>query len=82
MARYIERNKQVIRQWELLRALEEAPRTRPELAALLGTTVRTVHRDLDALQAARFPLYSERHDDGHVRWHLLGTRPAPARRVA
>lgn len=65
------RNSQVIRQWSILQALTNAPRTVPELARDLRTTKRTVYRDLEALQAWPFPLFTERHDDGMTRWHLL-----------
>jgi predicted DNA-binding transcriptional regulator YafY len=82
MARYTERNRQVVRQWEVLLALQEAPLDVATLASRLGTTVRTIYRDLDALQAARFALYSERHGDGLVRWHLLGRNVAPERMAA
>jgi predicted DNA-binding transcriptional regulator YafY len=81
-ARHTERNRQVIRQWDVLLALQEAPRTVGELAASLGVTVRTVYRDLDALQAARFALYTDNTEDGAVRWRLMGRNRAPARRAA
>lgn len=80
MAKPSERNQQVIRQWEVLRRLEAGPSTVDELAAGVGdhgTTRRTIYRDLDALQAARFPIVRERHEDNRVRWRLLtkGLRP-------
>ena len=65
------RNSQVVRQWFLLQTLQSAPKTVPELARDLGTTPRTVYRDLEALQALPFAFYTERHDDGATRWHLL-----------
>ena len=65
------RNSQVVRQWSLLQTLKDAPRTVPELAQALDTTSRTVYRDLEALQALPFAFYTERHDDGAIRWHLL-----------
>ncbi len=82
MATPSERNRQVVRQWEVLRRLEAGPATVDELAAGVGdarVTVRTIYRDLDALQAARFPLVNERHADGRVRWHLLTTGLTPGR---
>lgn len=78
------RNRQVIRQWRVLRLLEQRPRTLAELAAAVGErggTTRTIRRDLEALEAAGFPLYNERHEDGAVRWHAL-QRVAPERRSA
>lgn len=67
------RNTQVVRQWSILQSLKAAPRTVPELARDLGTTSRTVYRDLEALQTLPFAFYTERHDDGATRWHLLCT---------
>ena len=81
-SRRLERNNQVIRQWELLLALAAHPQTVVELSQRLSTTVRTIYRDLDALQAARFALYNERHSDGAVRWHVLDVIAVPARRAA
>jgi predicted DNA-binding transcriptional regulator YafY len=85
MARPTERNRQVIRQWEILRLLEERPRSLGELASRVGdsgVTQRTVRPDLEALEAARFPIYSEKDDDGIMRWRLLVKGLTPARRAA
>ena len=82
MARPSERNRQVVRQWEILTALQESPRTILELANLTSVTTRTIRRDLEALQTAAFPLYDEQHSDGCVRWHLTSRNVAPARRAA
>lgn len=71
MARPTGRNRQVVRQWEVLNALEAGPRTIEELARMVGdggVTPRTIRRDFQALKAARFPIYSDRDDDGQVRW--------------
>jgi predicted DNA-binding transcriptional regulator YafY len=70
----VPRGNQLIRQWRLLRALESSRLGRSvadlqEAVAELGS-LRTVYRDLEALQGAGFPLYQD--DDG--RWRLL--RPA------
>ena len=81
-SRVHERNAQVVRQWEILITLQAGSRTVPELAQQFATTRRTIYRDLDALQAARFALYNERHADGAIRWHLLGGNSIPARRAA
>jgi predicted DNA-binding transcriptional regulator YafY len=79
----VPRNDQVTRQWHLLRLLE-SPRgiTLDELNARLPADyarhARTVRRDLEALEAAGFPLVNERVE-GSVRWRLMdGARQAPA----
>lgn len=77
------RNDQVTRQWHLLRLLE-APSgiTLDEILSRLPADYlrhgRTVRRDLEALEAAGFPILNERVD-GLVRWRLMdGFRQAPA----
>lgn len=65
------RHAQIVRHWSLLRALSRGARTAPELADLLQVTERTIYRDLSVLQEVRLQLYTERHDDGQTRWHLL-----------
>ncbi len=77
------RNDRVIRQWHLLRQLE-SPRgaTLQELAGALPDDVpkhlRTLRRDLAALEAAGFPLLTERVN-GQARWKLIeGYRHIPA----
>lgn len=85
MARPSERNRQVIRQWELLQQLEERPRTLNELAAAVGvegTTTRTIRRDLEALEGAGFAIYDDVDDEGVRRWQLLTKGVTPARRAA
>jgi len=78
------RNDQVTRQWHVLQRLEGSKRglTLDELLAALPSNMakhpRTLRRDLEALEAAHFPLLSERVD-GCVRWRLLdGFRNVPA----
>ncbi len=69
------RNAEVIRQWTILREIERATggATIHELASLTGVTTRTIRRDLEALEAAGFPLYDDRsHDDGKTRWRVNG----------
>ena len=39
----------------------------PELAGELESNVRTIYRDMQALEMAGFPLYTER-EDGVERW--------------
>jgi predicted DNA-binding transcriptional regulator YafY len=66
----VPRNAEVIRQWSILRDLEASRRlTIDEMASRTGVTTRTIRRDLDALQAAGFPLYDETHD-GKKYWML------------
>jgi predicted DNA-binding transcriptional regulator YafY len=70
------RNDQMIRQWHLLRHLEASRygATLTELGDALppecGCHPRTLRRDLEALEAAGFPLLTDRRD-GHVVWKLL-----------
>ncbi len=70
------RNAEVIRQWTVLREVERARGTGVtihDLASLTGVTTRTIRRDLEALEAAGFPLYDDRtHDDGRTRWKVNG----------
>src|SRR5690349_19176888 len=70
------RNAEVIRQWTILREIENARGggvTIDDLAALCGVTTRTIRRDLQALQEAGFPVYDDRgRDDGRTRWILNG----------
>jgi predicted DNA-binding transcriptional regulator YafY len=69
------RNTEIVRQWNLLRAIEGARfgLTMEAMIRLSGVTRRTVYRDLDALQEARFPLTNETRD-GRVYW-MLGAPP-------
>ncbi|MBI1893882.1 MAG: WYL domain-containing protein [Candidatus Rokubacteria bacterium] len=77
------RNDQVTRQWHLLRQLESSRgATLQELAEGLPDDYpkhpRTVRRDLEALEAAHFPLLTERVN-GQTRWKLMeGFRHIPA----
>lgn len=70
------RNRQVVRQWTLLRRLARSRgNTLRTLSNELGVAGRTIRRDLDALQEAGFPLVDEIADDrGTVQWRLLGDR--------
>src|SRR3954466_3526852 len=64
------RNAEVIRQWSILRDLESSRRvTIDDLAERTGVSTRTIRRDLEALQAAGFPLFDEVHD-GKKYWML------------
>lgn len=68
------RNQEVIRQWKVLHAIESSRHgvTIDQLAGDLDVTTRTIRRDLAALQEAGFPLFDERDEAGHARWHLDG----------
>ena len=70
------RNAEVIRQWTVLRAIEQARTagvTIDQLASLCNVTTRTIRRDLQALEEAGFPIYDDRaRDDGKTRWVLNG----------
>ena len=70
------RNAEVIRQWTILREVEQARGvglTIDQLAPLCGVTTRTIRRDLQALEEAGFPLFDDRsHEDGRTRWKLNG----------
>lgn len=68
-----ERNRQVIRQWTILRTIgSRRDATIPALAQDLGVSTRTIRRDLAALEEAGFPIVDEAiHDDGRKTWRLL-----------
>ncbi len=72
----VPRNAEVIRQWTILREIEQARAagvTIDALASLCGVTTRTIRRDLQALEEAGFPIYDDRaRDDGKTRWVLNG----------
>lgn len=69
------RNTEVIRQWNILRSIEAARygHTVHELAEANHVHVRTIYRDVIALQEAGFPLCDESRD-GHTYW-MLNTQP-------
>jgi len=77
------RNDQITRQWLLLRLLESSHGvTLDDIAGRLPADYsrhsRTVRRDLEALEAAGFPILNERVD-GRVRWRMTdGFRQVPA----
>jgi len=72
----VPRNAEVIRQWTILREIENARGsgvTIDELASLCDVTTRTIRRDLQALEEAGFPLYDDKtSDDGKTRWRVNG----------
>lgn len=66
------RGSQMARQWRLLRLIESRRHgiTAADLARELEIPLRTVYRDLEAIQEAGFPLYSERDASGSI-WKLM-----------
>lgn len=70
------RNQEVIRQWQILRAIEAGKTgcTIHQLAELTGVTTRTIRRDLEALQEAGFALFDEGAENETKRWKL-DTKP-------
>ena len=66
------RNRETIRQWELLRTLDanRLGATVDDLAGQLSVTKRTIWRDMEALQYVGFPLTSE-PDGKRTRWKLM-----------
>lgn len=66
------RGDQLSRQWQIIRTLLSARtgKTAAELAEALDCHPRTVYRDLQALQGAGFPIYTERADNRNL-WSLL-----------
>jgi predicted DNA-binding transcriptional regulator YafY len=67
------RNQEVMRQWNLLRAIEAARMglTVQQMADECQVTRRTIYRDLEALQEVGFPIASEARD-GHTYYVLSG----------
>lgn len=68
------RNRQIVRQWETLRAISSRRGLTIEALSLdFGVSTRTVRRDLEALQEAGFPLVDEVvEDSGLKQWRLMG----------
>ncbi len=66
------RGDQLARQWRIIQILigSQMGRTAGELAKTLGCHVRTIYRDLEALESGGFPLYTDK-TDGKSRWHIL-----------
>ena len=69
------RNSELIRQWEILRAIDAARGGIPvaKLAAARAVHPRTIRRDLEALAKAGFPLYDDQVN-GTTMWKL-GAKP-------
>ncbi len=68
------RGDQLARQRRIIRAIEASPNglTVTEIAEREETGFRTIYRDLEALQAAGFPLYTEKVDRSN-RWAVIDT---------
>jgi len=68
------RGDQLSRQWKLIQTLisSRIGKSAADLAVELDINPRTVYRDLEALQAAGFPVYTERVE-GKSLWSLLDT---------
>jgi predicted DNA-binding transcriptional regulator YafY len=65
------RNTELIRQWEILRAIDAARNgiPVPKLASVHNVHQRTIRRDIEALSKAGFPLYDEM-GNGTTMWKL------------
>ena len=68
------RGDQLGRQWKIIQTLisSRQGKSAADLAAELECNPRTVYRDLEALQVAGFPIYTER-SEGKNLWSLLDT---------
>jgi len=68
------RGDQLAREAGIFRAIEASPNglTVAEIAEREETGIRTIYRDLEALQAAGFPLYTERGERA-TRWAFIDT---------
>ncbi len=66
------RGTQLARQWKILRLLESRKRvlTVAELSGELDVPPRTLYRDLEAIQEAGYPLYTEREGRSSY-WRLV-----------
>ena len=65
------RNAEVIRQWKILKRIEKSRYvSASDLAEEHDVALRTIRRDIEALQEAGFPLYDDR-ESGRKIWRLL-----------
>ncbi|MEO5763148.1 MAG: transcriptional regulator [Vicinamibacteria bacterium] len=65
------RNAEVIRQWKILKRIERSRYvTAADLSEEHGVAMRTIRRDIEALQEAGFPLYDDR-ESGRKIWRLM-----------
>jgi predicted DNA-binding transcriptional regulator YafY len=74
------RGDQLSRQWRIIQTLISAKqgKSASDLAGTLECHSRTIYRDLEALQAAGFPLYNQKRDNKTL-WSILetGSRQMP-----
>jgi predicted DNA-binding transcriptional regulator YafY len=72
------RGDQLARQWKIFQTLVSSRygKSVSALAKDLGCHQRTVYRDLDALEAAGFPIYTENVDGRNI-WYLLDSARNP-----
>ncbi len=63
LGRELARGNPFLRQWRILVLLRRSRRTLEELAAEAGCSTRTTRRDLEVLQAAGLPIYTERGEE-------------------
>jgi len=63
------RGDQLARQWGIIGAIEASPNglTVTEIEQREETGIRTIYCDLEALQAAEFPLYTEKVEKANLR---------------
>jgi hypothetical protein len=65
---------QLVWQWRIIQPIEASPNglTVTEIAQREETGIHTIYRDLEALQAAGFPLYTEKVERA-TRWAFIDT---------
>ncbi|MDP2645397.1 MAG: HTH domain-containing protein [Desulfobacterales bacterium] len=68
------RGDQLARQWQIIQMMlsSRMGKSAADLARELECTARTIYRDLEALQEAGFPIYTERINSKNL-WSLLDT---------
>ena len=68
------RGDQLARDWGIFRAIEASPNglTVTEITGREETGIRTIYRDLEALQTAGFPLYTGKVERA-TRWAFIDT---------
>lgn len=68
------RGDQLGRQWKIIQVLQSSRNGMPaaEMAEKLGCHKRTIYRDLEALQIAGFPIYTDQRENRRF-WSLLDT---------
>jgi predicted DNA-binding transcriptional regulator YafY len=68
------RGDQLARQWRIIRAIEASPNglTATEIAQRKETGIRPIYRNLEALQAPGFPLFTKKIERPN-RWAFIAT---------